>query len=198
MDCLPDTRDSLIVRLADPADEAAWREFLEIYRPVIYRTVLRHGLQESDADDVVQQILMAIVEAVGRWQHSGHAGSFRAWLFTITRNLLINFVSRRRQQGVGGTSFAEMLEQEPDNDPASHHHFEEEYRAEVFRWAAAQIRNEFQAKTWEAFWRTAVGGEPIADVARSLRLSVGSVYAARSRIMARLKRKVSEVEQVAE
>lgn len=194
MDRLPDTRESLIVRLADPADELAWRDFLEIYRPVIYRTVLSHGLQETDADDIVQQILMAIVGAVGRWKRSGHPGSFRAWLFTITRNLLINFVSRRRQQGVGGTSFAELLEQEPDSDPASRELVEQEYRAEVFRWAAAQVRPEFQPATWEAFWRTAVGGESIADVARSLGLSVGSVYAARSRVMARLKRKVSQVE----
>jgi RNA polymerase sigma-70 factor (ECF subfamily) len=198
MDRLPDTRESLIIRLGDPADEIAWREFLEIYRPVIYRTVLSRGLQEADADDVVQQILMAIVGAVGRWERSGHAGSFRAWLFTITRNLLINYVARRRQQGVGGTSFAEWIEQEPDDDVASHQQVEREYRAEVFRWAAAQVKSEFQVTTWEAFWRTAVGGEPIAEVARSLGLSVGSVYAARSRVMARLKQKVSQVELEAE
>jgi RNA polymerase sigma-70 factor (ECF subfamily) len=161
---------------------------------VIQRTVRRQGLQEADEDDVVQQILTAVVGAVGRWKHSGHPGSFRAWLFKITRNLLVNFVSRRRQQSVGGTSFAELMQQQPDDDPASREIVDYEYRAEIFRWAAGQVRPEFQKKTWEAFWWTAVEGEPISKVAEALNLSVGSVYAARSRVMARLKRRVSEVE----
>lgn len=194
MDRLPDTSESLIDRLRDPADEVAWREFLEIYRPVIHRVVRSQGIQEADAEDIVQQILIAVVKAIGRWQLSGHPGSFRAWLFTVTRNLLVNFVARRYAQSVGGTSFAELLNEQPDDDPASREQVEREYRAELFRWAASEVRPEFQVATWEAFWRTAVGGEPIAEVAAALGLSVGSVYAARSRVMARLKLKIRQFE----
>jgi RNA polymerase sigma-70 factor (ECF subfamily) len=198
MDHLPDTSESLLIRLREPADEVAWREFLEIYGPVIQSTVRSQGLQDADEEDIVQQILMAVVGAIGRWKRSGHPGSFRAWLFTITRNLLVNFLSRRRQFSVGGTSFVELLNQQPDDDPVSQAQVEQEYRAELFRWAAAQVRPEFQATTWEAFWRTAVVGEPIAEVAGALELSVGSVYAARSRIMARLKRRIRQFESEAE
>jgi RNA polymerase sigma factor (sigma-70 family) len=191
----PDTRESLLIRLHDTADEVAWREFLEIYRPLIYRTARSQGLQEADAEDVVQQVLLAVMGAVGRWKRGEHTGSFRCWLFTITRNLLVNFVARQRLRPVGGTSFVQLLEQQPASDEQSRLWVEQEYRAQLFRWAAAQVRPEFQPATWEAFWRTAVGGESIMEVARELKLSVGSIYAARSRVMNRLKRRVRQVEE---
>jgi RNA polymerase sigma-70 factor (ECF subfamily) len=194
MKSVPDTRDSLLIRLGNPADEAAWREFLEIYRPLIYRLACRQGFQDADAEDLAQQALLAVAGAIGRWRQGEHEGSFRAWLFTITRNLMTNFVARSRWRSVGGTSFAELLEAQPADDESSRLLVQQEYQAELFRWAAGQVRGEFQPTTWDAFWRTTVGGEPIPEVARSLSLSVGAVYAARSRIMARIKRKVRQVE----
>lgn len=194
MDSSPDTRESLVVRLKDQADDIAWREFLEIYRPLMFRVAKNHGLQDADAEDVVQQALIAIMGAIGRWQKTDRVGGFRAWLVTITKNLLINFIARRKLRPVGGTSFALLLEQQPAVDELSRSFVEDEYRAELFRWAAEQVRSEFRPVSWEAFWRTAVCGERIADVAKALKLSVGSVYAARSRVVARIKRRVQQFE----
>jgi RNA polymerase sigma factor (sigma-70 family) len=191
---IPETRDSLLVRLGDPADEAAWREFLEIYRPLIYRLACRKGLQDADAEDVTQQALLAVAGAIGRWRKGEFDGSFRAWLSCITCNLMTNFVARSRWRGVGGTSFAKMLLEQPVDDESSRLLVQQEYQAELFRWAAGRVRGEFQTATWDAFWRTTVEGEPIASVAEVLSLSVGSVYAARSRIMARIKQKVRQIE----
>lgn len=194
MTSVPETRESLLIRLGDAADEAAWREFLEIYRPVIYRLACRQGFQDADAEDLTQQALLAVAGAIGRWRQGEHTGSFRAWLFRIMRNLMTNFVSRSRWRSVGGTSFAEMLQEHPVDDEPSRLLVEQEYQAELFRCAAGQVRGEFQTSHWDAFWRTTVGGESIADVAESLSLSVGTVYTARSRIMTRIKRKVRQFE----
>jgi RNA polymerase sigma-70 factor (ECF subfamily) len=189
----PQTRVSLLLRLKGDADEDTWREFLAVYRPLIYRLARGQGLQAADAEDVTQQALLAVSRAIGQWQPGGRPGSFRAWLFTIARNLATNLVARTRMRPVGGTSFAEMLRQQPDRDE-SLVLVEREYQAELFRWAAAQVREEVEASTWEAFWRTTVDRRPVAEVAAALFVSVGSVYAARSRVMARLKRKVRQFE----
>ena len=70
-----------------------------------------------------------------------------------------------------------------------------EYRREVFRWAARQVRNEFQRATWDAFWLTAVEQRAVEDVAKELTKNRGSIYAARSRVMRRIQEKVTEFEQ---
>ena len=116
MNSVPDTRESLLIRLGNPADDTAWREFLELYRPLIYRLACRQGFQDADAEDLSQQALLAVAGAIGRWRQGEHEGSFRAWLFTITRNLMTNFVARSRWRSVGGTSFAELLEAQPAED----------------------------------------------------------------------------------
>jgi len=189
----PQTRASLLLRLKSEADDQAWHEFLEIYQPLIYRLARSRGLQPADAEDVTQQALIAVSKAIGQWEPTGRAGSFRAWLFTIARNLATNYTARARMLAVGGTTFAELLQQQPAHD-ANREWVEREYQAELFRWAARKVREEVEAATWEAFWRTTVDRQRVADVAAALSMSVGSVYAARSRVMARLKRRVRQFE----
>ena len=189
----PQTRISLLLRLKSEADDQAWREFLEIYRPLIYRLSRSRGLQPADAEDVTQQALIAVSKAIGQWEPTGRAGSFRAWLFTIARNLATNYVIRAGMSAVGGTTFAELLQQQPAHD-ANQELVDREYQSELFRWAAGRVREEVEPATWEAFWRTTVDRQGVAEVAAALSMSVGSVYAARSCVMARLKRKVHQFE----
>jgi RNA polymerase sigma-70 factor (ECF subfamily) len=72
--------------------------------------------------------------------------------------------------------------------------FDEEYRRQIFRWAADQVRPEFREPTWRAFWLTAVDGRPAREVAETLGQSIGSVYIARSRVIARLRSTIEHVE----
>ena len=190
MDEPPATRCSLIVKLRDPADTTAWREFVAIYEPLIYRLARRKGLQDADAQDLCQEVFRSVAAAVERWDPA--RGSFRGWLSRIARNLLINFVTRRRFQlrGSGATSVQDLLEAQPSADPSATALFEAEYRRQVFRWAADEVRGEFAPTTWQAFWQTAVDDRPPVEVATELRLSVGAVYVARSRVLARLKRRI--------
>ena len=191
----PATRQTLIVKLRDPADAGAWREFVAIYQPLVYRLARRKGLQDADAHDLCQEVFRAVARSIERYDPDPACGSFRGWLARIARNLLINFVTRRRFQprGSGATSVQELLEAQPAVDPSATALFEAEYRIQVFRWAAEEVRGQLAPTTWQAFWQTAVEGRPPDEVAVELCLSVGAVYVARSRVLARLRRRIEQL-----
>ncbi len=197
---LPETRESLLLRVADPANVEAWREFAAIYRPAIYRLARRRGLQDADAEDLAQRVLVAISQKIAEWRPTSPQGAFRGWVAVIARNLCLNALTRTRFDAArGGTSVVERLSHQPDREPANRAQaeteFDDEYRRALFRLTADQIRDEFQEATWQAFWLTAVEGVPIAEAARRLGKSEGVIYAGRSRVMRRLRDKVREFEQ---
>jgi RNA polymerase sigma factor (sigma-70 family) len=191
----PGTRHTLIVKLRDPADAGAWREFVALYEPLIYGLARRKGLQDADARDLCQEVFRTVSRAIDRWDADPTRGSFRGWLSRIARNLLVNFLTRRpnRLRGSGSTSVQELLEAQPADDPSATALFEAEYRRRLFRWAAGEVKGEFAPKTWDAFWQTAVEGRPPGDVAAELGLSVGAVYIARSRALARLRHRIGQL-----
>jgi RNA polymerase sigma-70 factor (ECF subfamily) len=188
----PVTRRSLIVKIRDPADNAAWSEFVAIYEPLIYRLARRKGLQDADANDLCQEVFQSVARAIDRWEPD--RGSFRGWLTRIARNLVINFLTRRQQhaRGTGATSMQELLEAQPSGDSSATALFESEYERRLFHWAAGEIRGEFAPSTWQAFWQTAVLDRPPKDVADLLGLSIGAVYVARSRVLCRLKHRLKQ------
>ncbi|HZZ29292.1 MAG TPA: sigma-70 family RNA polymerase sigma factor [Pirellulales bacterium] len=194
----PETRPSLLVRLTDRADQAAWQEFANIYTPVVYRLALRRGLQHADAEDLSQQVLTAISKAIDRWQTDPTRAKFRTWLHRIAQNQIINALTRAApDRATGDPTVMENL-----NEQAALASDSEvvrlELRREVFRWAAEQIRHEFRPATWNAFWLTAVENLTVEQTAKRLELSCGAIYAARSRIMRWLKEKVCEFDDEAE
>lgn len=187
---MPLTRNTLLTRLRGADDQEAWREFVEIYEPLIYRSIRSKGLQHADAQELTQEALLAVAEAIGRGDYEPGKGTFRGWLFRIARNMTINFLARARpgQRGVGGTDFIRLLQEQPDLSGEELQQFDRDHEHEVFRWAARRVRGDFQESTWQAFWKTGVEGVAIEQAARDLGLSVGAIYAARSRVMARLRR----------
>ena len=192
----PATRQSLLVRLKDPRDGQAWEEFVAIYAPLIERLARARGLQPADAADLAQEVFRAVAGAIDRYDPDPARGSFRGWLFRIARNLIINLMEARRLRPVatGDSDVRELLESVPAPDGAETAFFDAEYRRRLFLWAAEQVRGEFRESTWRAFWRTAVEGEEPASAAAAVGISVGAVYIARSRVMARLRAVIEEVE----
>ena len=191
----PETRQSLLLRLRDPQDHQAWTEFLAIYEPLIYRLVTRNGFQDADARELTQDVLLAVAGAIDRWNPDPQRGSFRGWLFRIARNLMINFLAKRRQRplAIGDTDFNRLLNEQlaPESDESRY--FDQEYKRQTFHWAAEQIRPEFQENTWQAFWQTCVDGTAVKEAAAKLNMSVGSIYVSRSRVMARLRKEIERV-----
>jgi len=197
MPSLPETRASLILRLPDAADARAWDDFVVVYAPLVYRLARRHGLQPADSDDLVQDVLAAVARSVETWLARNDRGPFRAWLLRIAKNHTMNALTRHkfRPIGTGDSAMAQWLTQQAGNNGDEASHFDLEYRRELFRWAAERVREEVTDHTWQAFWRSTIDDQPIAAVAEQLEMSVGSVYIARSRVMARLREFVAGVSQ---
>jgi RNA polymerase sigma-70 factor (ECF subfamily) len=197
MDSLPSTRHSLLLRIRDGRDELAWAEFMEIYEPLVYRLARRRGFQDADAADISQEVFRSAAAAIDRWYDNPQRGSFRAWLFLIARNLMINAfrARRRRPLATGSSDVCRLLNSQPAaSDDDDSQLVDDEYERRLFHWAAERVRAEFRDSTWQAFWRTSVDGQSAKQVADELRISTGAVYIARSRVMARLKKKIEEVE----
>ncbi len=196
MSGIPQTSASLLLRIKDPADRDAWEEFVAIYRPVIYRMARRRGLQDADAQDLVQRVLGSVASSVEEWEHDPRRARFSTWLTTVTRNAIIDTLRRIKpdQNAGGGTSMLQQLQRLPQTQESAAAEIQREYRRQLFRRAAAGIRDEFEEATWNAFWMTTVDNVAVTDAASQLSRTVGSVYAARSRVMRRLKEKVSQLE----
>ncbi len=194
MTLLPETRESLLIRLADAADAAAWDEFVAIYRPMILRLGLRKGLQPSDADDLAQRVLMSVSRVISDWEKDPARGSFRSWLRTVARNAIINMLQRGPKEiAVGGSEFLDVCHAVESPSAKIEGLIDDEHDRCVLRIAADRIEQQVAQTTWEAFWRTTMQGESVQDAAEALGVSVGKVYGARSRVMKMLGREVAEL-----
>lgn len=197
MTLTPTTRASLLLRLRDSQDHDAWLEFVTLYEPVTYRLLRRHGLQDADARELVQDLFMAVNRSIDRWDPREERGSFRGWLQRVVRNLVINWLKRRDRQlnSIGGPELQLMLSTLPADSAAETLEFDNEVHRAMFNRAAEQVRGEVQVLTWEAFWETAVLGSSPTTAAQKLKMSVGAVRVAKCRVLARLQTAVRKMEQ---
>src|SRR3954466_15216362 len=92
IDEAPATRASLLLRLRDPKDAEAWRQFVQVYASVVYGFARRRGLQDADAADLMQDVFRSVAAHAGRLNYDRGRGTFRGWLYTVTRNKLYNFL----------------------------------------------------------------------------------------------------------
>jgi RNA polymerase sigma-70 factor (ECF subfamily) len=190
----PETRDSLLVQVQDPANRDAWELFARIYRPVIVRIAMARGLQHADAQDLSQQVLMAVASGIGRWEKRDESTRFRHWLSRVTKNAILNALTRRpKDQAVGGSSFEELLCEVVDRDEATTALIENQLIRELYLQAAELIKAEFRPDSWQAFELSVAGELTIEQVAKKFGKSVGAIYTARSRIMFRLRETIAEL-----
>jgi RNA polymerase sigma factor (sigma-70 family) len=189
------TRISLLVRIRDRGDEDAWTEFVDLYAPLVYALARRRGLQEADAADLTQDVLRSVVRTAPRFAYDPGRGSFRGWLFTVARNQLRKWANQRQRHppASGNPDERRLIEEQPA--PAEEGDFwDQEYRSRLFAWAAERVRPSFRSSTWQAFWQTAVEERDPAVVAGELGLSVGAVYIARTRVLARLRELIRQAQ----
>jgi RNA polymerase sigma-70 factor (ECF subfamily) len=190
------TSSSLIKRVK--ADEAgAWDRLVRLYAPLLYHWCRRWQLQEEDMADVFQEVFKTLVLHIATFRKERREDTFRGWLWTITRNKMLDHFRRRQQaaEGRGGSEAGIQIAQLPapeqplDSDPAE----AEALRRLVHR-GLDLIRSEFEERTWQAFWRTAVEGRAPKDVAVELAMSPGAVRVAKSRVLQRLREELGDAE----
>lgn len=190
----PLTRASLLIQIRDGSNHSAWREFMNLYGPVVYGFARKRGLQDADAADLMQDVMRSVASAIGDLDYDRSRGSFGGWLFTITRNKIFNFLSARRirPRAAGDTATNQLLNSTPDvNDGAET--WELEYQRRITALAIERIQQEFQENTWLAFRMTAIEGIAAGDAAQQIGMSPGAVYVAKSRVLARLKDEVDAI-----
>lgn len=191
----PETRESLLVQVKDPANREAWEQFAQLYRPVIFRIALRRGLQDADAHDLAQKVLVSVVSAIGRWEKSEAGTRFRHWLNRVVKNAIVNSLTRQpRDRASGGSSAQIGLGDCAYSDEVTEEQIDLEYRRELYLAAADRVKVEVERETWEAFDMSVVQELPVDDVAKHLGKSRGAIYSARNRVMYRLRQIVRNME----
>ena len=175
--------------MSDIHDQAAWEEFVTLYRPMIEQVCRRLKLAESDVHDATQEVLMHLVQVVEQWRADVSGATFRGWLYRVSRNLLLRWKKHQclPDLGSGKTAVHEILGQQQDPSLAESVEYDMQFRRQVFLKAAENIRPRFQAHNWQAFWETVVLGKSVSTVADKLNIRQGSLYVSRCRIMAQLR-----------
>lgn len=177
------TSISLLHRLQQPKEAAAWERFVELYTPMIRSWIKRQGLSDTDAEDLAQDVVVVLLKKLPEFQYSPEK-SFRGWLRTIAVNKSRDFFRRKNIRKEAGDGLIAGLAVDPE-----HLEFieEPEYRAQLVSQALRIMQSDFRTTTWQACWQSLVEGRPIEEVATSLDITPNAVYVARSRVLRRLR-----------
>ena len=174
------TSVSLLERLRQQSDAAAWERLVRLYTPLLMYWARRLGLQDQDAADLVQDVLIVLVRKMPEFQYQ-RGRSFRGWMRTV----LMNKWRDRPHRGAPSPLDSKVEPQaQPDNDALE----EREYRLYVMGRALQLMASDFESATWVACWETVVWGRPAPEVAAELGVTVNAVYLAKSRVLGRLRR----------
>jgi RNA polymerase sigma-70 factor (ECF subfamily) len=191
------TSPTLLGRLRqDPTDQAAWAQFVERYGRRIYTWCRQGGLQEADAEDVTQMVLVRLAERMRNFAYDS-SKSFRGWLRTLTRHAWSDFVQARQRGGraSGDSDTVASLHSVPARDDLVAR-LEEQFDQEVYEEATARVRLRIEPATWEAFRLLVVEGLSGAEAARQLNRTVAAVFKAKSRVQSMLRDEVERLEGI--
>jgi RNA polymerase sigma-70 factor (ECF subfamily) len=194
-DPTPSASTSLLVDLRR-GNADAWRRWTYLFGPVVHDWCRAAGLQEQDAADVAQEVFAAVMAGLANFRRDQPGATFRGWLWTVTRNKVRDFWRRRGQQpqGAGGSEAQLRLAELPEELSEDGSRAVETTRGSgFFQRALELIENNFEYRTWQAFWRTTIDEQPATEVAAALGMSAGAVYVAKSRVLARLREELGEL-----
>ncbi|OWK39403.1 RNA polymerase sigma factor [Fimbriiglobus ruber] len=180
------TSASLLLGLRSTDDEVHWKRFVHIYTPLLYHWARDMGLQDADAVDLVQDVFTILVQKLPEFSYDSRQ-SFRGWLRTVAVNKWRETLRRRGVSPNGGAGLDRLPG--PDDEWFG----EIEFRSHVTRRALRLLHSDFHEVTWQAFWEHVVAGKPAPVVARELGTTTGAVYAAKVRILARLREQLADL-----
>ena len=191
-----DTRVTLLGRLrAVPNDAATWWEFVAWYGRQVYAWCRAWGLQEADAQDVTQEVFLNLSVRLRQFRYDP-AGSFRAWLKTVTHHAWQDFLARQGPpgRGSGGDSAIERLADVAARDDLERR-LAEAFDQELLKEAAARVQLRVEPRTWEAFLLLAFEGWSGAESAERQGMKVATVFVARSKVQRMLREEIARLEQ---
>lgn len=189
------TSPTLLGRLRlNPGDQQAWSDFVDRYGRKIYGWIRARGLQEADAQDVTQNVLVELARQMGAFEYR-RTGSFRSWLCTIAYRAWCDFLKARNRAG-GAPLGDNVLSQLAGPDVAEEmmKHLEEECERELMEEAMVRVRLRVHPPTWQSFVMTALEGKSGAEVAAALNLKVGTVWVNRSKVTKMIQEEIQRLD----
>lgn len=194
---LSESTSSGLLRDLRASRPEAWSRFADIYTPMVYRWARKTSLQPADAEDITQEVFRVVARRMPDYQESGpRGGSFRGWMWGITRNVILQHFERCRKRDVplGGSTAHRQLGEVPDllrsDTPPPDPDGDKALLMRVLR----SIRDDFEESTWQAFWRTTVEGESSTDVGRDLAMTGAAVRQAKYRVLSRLREELPDAD----
>jgi RNA polymerase sigma-70 factor (ECF subfamily) len=197
-DAASQTSPTLLGRLrGDPTDQAAWGGFVARYGPKILGWCRHWGLQQADAEDVAQSVLVQLAAKMRDFVYDP-ARSFRAWLKTIAHHAWRDFLDRRGRPGLGtgDSNVLERLQSVAARDDLAAK-LEEEFDRELFDEAVTRVRLRVTPAKWEVFRLMAVEGLSGAEVAARQSMKVSTAYVVRSKVQKMLQEEIAKLEALA-
>ena len=179
------THASLLIRLRDEADSAAWQEFDDRYGELIRGFARRRDLQPADCDDVAQDVMLSLSKAMPGFRYDPTKGKFRSYLKTVTLRAI--FEKNQQKHGEIALGSIEEATRLADADAAVEEAWELEWQRYHLRQAMRTLESEFKEIDRKAFWRYGIDGRDAKETAAALNISVNQVYYAKSQILKRLK-----------
>jgi len=190
---MEDTSLSLLDHLRRSPQSEAWNRLVALYAPLLRAWLRRYDVQASDADDLLQEVLLAVSKDLGTFEHRGQSGAFRSWLRSILINRLRNFWRSRDRgpQARGDSDIHHRLEQLEDPASELSRIWNREHDQHVARQLLALAQPHFAANTWQAFRRVVLDGARADAVAAELDTSLNAVFIAKSRVLSRLRQEAA-------
>jgi RNA polymerase sigma-70 factor, ECF subfamily len=177
------TSGSLLERLRNPNEQEAWNRFADLYTPLLYYWLRRLGLAENDAADLIQEVFVILVTKLPNFEYR-RDGTFRGWLRTLTINKYRE-VQRRKKLPI-----IDSLADVPAKEVQGQHE-ESEYRTHLVKQALVILKDQFPPSTWQYFDAYVIAGRDPQEVANQFGISIGTVYTAKSKVLARLREELA-------
>ncbi|MCG8403965.1 MAG: sigma-70 family RNA polymerase sigma factor [Phycisphaerales bacterium] len=183
------TRASLLVRIRNRGDSAAWTTFDGIYRPMLLRFAMACGLSHVDAEDVTQQCMTAIQEHIGSFEYDPEKGRFKAWLRTIVNNKVRNLLRDRKDRQAESRQFKDL----PTQEDSPEEMFEKLWMQEHLWHCLRELQKDVEDQTYKAFQHYVIDQWPIDQVCRELNMKANHVYTIKWRMTEKVSAKMKEL-----
>ena len=181
-----ETHSTLIERVRDPDDSVSWREFVELYEPLLIRFVLSHGTPMPAAEDIVQEIFASLLRVLPAFELDRSRGKFRSWLWNVSRNVVVDWARRNRRRQNAEHEWTERLAELQDNED-SRTIWYTAHKRRVLAFVLKRVRESTAPRTWACFEEHLQKGQRAALVAEKLELTANSVYVNASRVLKRVR-----------
>jgi RNA polymerase sigma-70 factor (ECF subfamily) len=177
-------------------DQQAWHRLVSLYSPLVAHWCRQSGIQGADADDIVQEVWVAAAKSIDRFKKEQPSDTFRGWLFSVARYRMLDFFRRKRNaaSASGGTTAYQLLANISESDNITLETMDDQSQLSALHFRALElVRNDFEDRTWQAFWKVVVDDRLPADVGDELGRSANAVRMAKSRVLRRLREEVGDL-----